>query len=86
LLEKHHLKMSEWKIEPAELKGNDFISELLNVFVDDLHEREKMSYFKEANYSTVVRKSIMIGDTSELIEEINSSTLAIKRALEEREA
>lgn len=78
--------MSEWKIEPVELKGNDFISELLNVFVDDLREREKAAYFEDAHYSTVVRKTIMIGDTSTLIEEINSQTLAIKRALEEREA
>lgn len=43
--------MSEWKIDPVDLKGSDFISELLNVFVTDLREREKASYFKDAEYS-----------------------------------
>ena len=63
--------MSEWKIDPVDIKGCDFISELLNVFVSDLREREKASYFKDAEYSTVVRKTITIGDTADLIEEIN---------------
>jgi hypothetical protein len=38
-LEKHHLKVSEWQIEPLENAEHDFVNDLLTRYVLDLKER-----------------------------------------------
>jgi hypothetical protein len=35
-LEKHHIKVSDWRLEPLEIVGRDFVSSLLHEFVAEL--------------------------------------------------
>ena len=77
-MEKHHLKVNEWSVEDLKVQGADFVSNLLERYVLDLRQREKMGNLEKATFANVIRKAVLITDSQGLIEEMHRKTIGLK--------
>lgn len=82
-LERHHLKVSDWQIEPLANPDANFFDNVIVKYKQDLERRQK---FEDKTDAVFIRRLVRAGDAVELVEKVYATAMDIKKKLSEQEA
>lgn len=77
-LQQHDLQFRDWNLVAPNIAGTDFVTDLLQDYVNDIKIRKDRSEAEGAPYTVVVRKMIALHDATDLVEEIDKRTYVVK--------
>lgn len=67
LLDRADLKTTGWTTEPLENVDHDFVTPLLNRYLEDLQTRIKRNEKKDAGFAANLRKTVQVIDAEDLV-------------------
>ena len=83
-LDRYELTGVEWKTAPFENPKHDYVTDLLNRYLEDLHEREHRSNWEGARLCDIVRKPVTLKDMNIVIEEEAAKCLELLKSSEQK--
>ena len=80
LLDKHNLRITEWRTAPVINPEHDFVTDLVKKMVNDLHNRNARCMSEDASFCELIRKPFSLDYVAELINDVKvqSDALAVK--------
>mmetsp|Transcript_13179 Transcript_13179/g.17911 ORF Transcript_13179/g.17911 Transcript_13179/m.17911 type:complete len:203 (+) Transcript_13179:1587-2195(+) len=75
MLDRADLKTTGWTTEPLENVDHDFVTPLLNRYLEDLNKRIEHNKKKDAGFAASLRKTVQVTDAEDLVN-INFNKIA----------
>lgn len=82
-LEKHHLKVSDWQIEPLKNPEANFFDNVISKYHEDLERRQK---FEGRSDAVFIRRLVKTGDAVDMVESVFAEAMLVKKKLSDQEA
>ena len=75
------MKEAEWILEPLENPKNNFFDPLIKQYVKDLEIRNTFEMRQRDSFSKIMRKACPLDSVSELVEDLYTKTIGIKKQI-----
>lgn len=77
-LEKHHLKVSDWQVEPLTSPDANYFDNVIRKYKDDIERRQR---FEDKTDAVYVRRLMRTGDAVDLVERVYADAMLVKKKL-----